>query len=338
MHISRPITVALAAVFLGAITVSTGRAQAEDAQPIAVHAELKVGAEWKYELSFDLLISEEGESAPMVGRIVQSANITFIADRETPDGSFIIKGKFDRLTSVWRRGDTQHEFSWVRNDEKEAEAEQVKPEPPVGLPEAALKLLQGEAPKVDDGAIFQSVIGALARSEFAVVVAADGRVVRVRGLGAVAELLSTAEDFDETALGMFLPPRFAEAIETIWRAVGDEHIKKIGDTWSKTRPVRFGRAGGLDITTAWRVASLDDDLMSGQGEITATAVAPDSPSLTQPVLEVVRGQGQASFKWSLSGRELIEREDRLDLALRWTLADLKSELHQLSTRRLRRLP
>lgn len=300
--------------------------------PITVRPELRVGAEWKYAVSFDLLLSDDRDESSEIGRIVQAAHVTLRALRDEPDGSHVIEGRFDRLTSVWRRGDVQYEFSWVRPEKPEKE------EAPAPLPAVQKLGPVVKQPAPDDGAIFEAAFTALVKRPFQIILSPDGRVASVQGFGVALKLLAKAAALDPSVMGMFFPTRFGEALEPIWRADGAGAVRKVGDTWTQRRSVEFGQAGRFEFTTDWTAKNIKRDVLDCAGVTVVKAIKPDHMSPAQPSVEIVHSDGGATFSWSLSDQTLIEREQRLSLGVRWKLGDLETALNQLSTSRLRRLP
>lgn len=294
------------------------------AQPFEVAPSMAVGDVWRYSASLDVLVNEQVEEESEVGRIVQSAHIALEAIREESDGALVVRGSFDRVTSVWRRGDTQYEFSWTR------------PEGDVVAPPDELTAEQLET--MDDGDVFRAVYEALATRPFEVRVSDTGVIESLTGFSTAIRLIALAEGLDNGALGMFLPPRLAESIAPIWTADGARDMDEIGDTWTESRGVGLGAAGSLDFTTAWTADRLrKDQRLECSGTVGAEVTTPERPSETQPTVEVLRGVGEASLTWSLADGWLLQREESLDLVTRWTLADIELAITQVSKRQLNRL-
>ncbi len=308
-----------AAIVLAGLWMSDGAI----AQAIDVSPRLGVGDQWRYSVSLDVLVNEENEGVTEAGRIVQSAHMTLEGVRLESDGSLVVSGSFDRITSVWRRGKLQHEFTWTRpKDEAVAPAEYTGE--------------QIEA--MTEPQIFNAIYESLATRPFELRVSSDGVIEAVAGFTGAIRLLALAEGLDNTSMGMFLPPRFGESLAPLWTADGARAIGAVGEEWTEQRGIGLGGAGALEITTNWKADRVrKDERLECSGTVSAEAIALELTAETQPTVEVRRGTGDASLVWSLADGQLLEREETLDLVSHWTLADLEMTITQLSTRRLMRL-
>lgn len=294
------------------------------AQDFEVRHGMEVGDVWRYSTTLDILISEAREAESVMGRLVQTIHVELEAVRDDGEGGLVVRGTFNRITSVWRRGDKQYEFSWTRPAEPDDDAEVETPD------------LAAEEPLAPAEA-FRSAHQFLAQRPFELVVSEAGVIRNVTGLNGAALILRRAPELDASALGMFLPPRFAEQLEPLWLADGAADASKAGDTWERARRVAMGPAGALEFKTSWRVEKHRNDSLTCRGALEARAIAPEEASPAQPVVEVLRGRGEASLEWHLADGRVQSRDEKLDLATRWTLNDLELTIAQVSTRRLARL-
>lgn len=307
------------------VVVATGAiASGAMAQAIDVRPSMEVGDAWRYSVSLDVLVNERTDEESEVGRIVQSAHVALEAIRAESDGAMVVRGSFERVTSVWRRGETQFEFSWTR---PQGEA----PTPPEDLTGEQVE-------EMTDAQLFRAMYESLATRPFEIRVSEDGIIESLTGFTSAVRLVALAEGLNDAALGMFLPPRFAEALAPLWSADGARGIDEIGDEWTESRGVGLGAAGSLELTTTWTADRLRQSRnLECSGVVAAAVIEPERRSETQPQVEALRGEGESSLVWSLADGRLIEREETLDLVTRWTLADIEISIAQISTRRLARL-
>lgn len=292
------------------------------AQAVDMQHSMRVGDTLRYAVSLNVLTLKEGADQTEMGRIAQTAHLTLHAARAEEDGSLIIEGRFDRLTTFWRRGDTQYEFTWTRPDADADAAPAAEPD--------------NDKEEADTPAsLFAAAHDALVKSPFELRVSSAGEILGVRGLAALGVVRMGKGD--PAMLGMLRPRLFAEALGPIWDAAGAGAISKVGDTWKTERRVDLAPAGAILLLTRWSADSAGDGVLAASGIPEARVEAPDHPSPSQPTMEIVRSGGSAGLEWSLTDGRLISWDESLDLGVRWTIGDLKIGLSQRSKRSLRRL-
>ena len=248
----------------------------------------------------------------------------------------IVLGRFDQLTSVWRRDGTQFEFTWLRSED-------IAEDPNVN---------EEDAPQVEEppspAEIYESALTALARAPFELRILASGEIAAVRGLSAAMRAIELSGEIQPTALGMLRPDLFSDALQPAWDLCGLAERRERLDggeplSWSQTRRVALGPAGSIEIETAWAVAPADPELGPAQearGRLNARVVAPSEPSPSQPSVEVGNAGGEATLPWTMEvdgPLRLQEWKESLTLVSRWRLGDLETAISQRARRGLRRL-
>ena len=316
------------------------------ADPISVQSAMGVGDQWRCSVSTDVFVSRTAGGDDALSRTVQSAQLTLKAMRLGDDGSIVVQGRFDRLTAVWRRGETQYEFTYVRpKDENKADGAADHPvEPNQGARNGAFANVDivppaenKEPEKPTDADVFKSAFRVLVSRPFELVVSSEGEITDVVGLGESLRVLATAEGLDSSAFGMFLPPKFAEALEPLWSASGAGAVHQLGDSWEQSRAVDLGPAGAIELTTTWAADKLKRQTLNCSGALSITTTKPERVSASQPSVDIAQASGTSSLTWSLADQRLMEWKEDLTLSTRWRLGDIEIKLTQLSKRRLHRL-
>ncbi len=314
----------VAALGMVAALLTMGTSFQAVAQEIDVAPRMNVGDVWRFSVALDVLVSEQAEETTEAGRIVQSAHVRLEAIRAEEDGAVVVRGDFDRMTSVWRRGNDQLEFSWSR---------------PAG--DAPI-----EAPDFDDEAIaamtdverFSAMYASIAAQSFELRIGPSGEILGVAGLTDGLRFMTANAGLNSAALGMFVPPRFAEALGPIWTASGAAAIEGVGDEWTEQREIGLGGAGELRIIADWTANRLrQDGRLECEGDVNVSIQLPDRPSETQPTVEVLRGVGDVEMTWSTADQTLVERAENLELTTSWVIGDIRMTMIQVSSRRLARL-
>ncbi len=280
---------------------------------------LEPGRTFRYAVSLDLLVLEEGQAASEMARVVQTAHITFDSVRREQGSALVVLARLDRLTTVYSRRGEQFEFTWNRaEDAAPGGLEIIDAEP-------------GAAPEPRD--VFLAAQRALVATPFELRVDDAGAVTSVTGL--TAEQIVLAGDADASMLGMFRPRLLAETLEPIWSAAGAGG--DAGDGWSSERRVSLGPAGAIVLTTAWNPGAVGEDALTSQGVISASVVAPETTSPTQPRVRILNADGGAELAWLFDEAVLQTWTETFNLGTRWTLGDLEITLNQRSKRSVRLL-
>jgi len=297
---------AAGALFAAALALSSAQAESVRTGP-------GVGETARYSLSVDLIVRDDNQQGTETGALIQTAHVALEGVGVEEDGSLLVRGRFDQLTSVWRRDGTQLEFSWSRQDD----ADPTPSEEPTTPAEA-----------------FEVIFAGLAARPFEARVSPSGVVVSLSGVMADAVAAKTGL-LDVNAVGMFRPARLAAMLGPIFDAASLPMHRP--QPWTSKRREALGRAGAVEIVTAWVPHVGDDSAVSAQGSITVRALEPTEASAGQPAVEIIRAQGNGELEWSpTTGLGLWS--ETLTLGTRWTIGDLTVGLSQRSERTVRRLP
>lgn len=314
---------------------------------LAVKPGIEVGRVWTYSISVDSLSKRDVEGALELGRTVQTAHVRMEATHAEEDGSVVVVGQFDRLTSMWRRGDTQFEFTWVRPEgDGKAPRQQAEDEPkPEKLAEGVHVLTKLDeninAPqprtKLTDAKVYQQAYESFVSKPFQIVLSHEGTIESVSGAWESVRALAEPDGLDASALGMFLPSPWADALAPIWNADGAAAIEQVGDTWTEKRETSLSSAGRIELTTTWAAKSANEQRLIGAGVVAAQFTGPAITSAAQPRVDIKRFDGSASMQWSLKEQSLISRVERMELTIAWVIGDIEAMLTQHATRRLNRI-
>jgi len=277
-----------------------------------------VGQTARYSLSVRVIVREDSADATETAALIQTAHVTLEPIAQEDDGGLIVRGRFDRLTAVWRRGDEQLEFIWPRDD---APALGAAPEAPI-VDEA---LSPSEA--------FAAVFEATAAQPFELIVSADGQVVSVRGLTAEARAQASGM-VDPAAVGMLRPARFAAIVQPIFDA-GGLPMGRLAP-WTRTRVEPMGAAGAVTIVTAWRPVEGEEGRVEAEASATITVAPRDPASDGQPVFELTRAEGEGALVWSAQAG-LQAWSETLVIGGRWSVGDIQARLSVRSERAVRRI-
>jgi len=303
------------AACVGLTLAMAGAPAVATAQEVTIAPALEADSTWTYDLELDLLISQDVEDQETSGRVVQSARVRFDAqDVDADAGTASVTAEIERLTLMWRRGDTQHEFSWRRaaDDEVDAAADGGGDD--------------------GDGDAFRRMGRALTAASIAFTVdLGSGEVSGVQGLEEAAGLASPASGLDRSALGLFNPGQFGDAVEPIWSADGGAGLTvEPGTGWQTQRDVPLGPAGAYLVITDWRSTDVDDQRVAYGGSVFVEVARPEASSPETPSVRLIQQSGSVEAVWSLDHGVLEERTAVQAISAEWTLAGLSATQNQRS--------
>lgn len=315
----------LSASFLVSL-ISTGPCLAQDA--VTLVRKLHPGQELSYAFHRDLKVSQtpsgaaEGDQpAAAESSIVQSGTITLTVAAVRDDGVADVRIRFSDLKLSADTPDGAQQF------DSAAPAQPADKAPEAGADEAA-----------SEPSLLSALGNALASAPMSCSIAPDGTVRGLNGYESVIAVLGKAPAEERWLSGMFMPDALILAIEQLVAVEGATGPRKPGDGWQTTQRTGLGSAGALEVTTDWRLDSIENGIAKIVGEESLDLLVPQQADQSSPRVQLGESSGSSEIAWSVADGALISLRQEQKAATTWSLGELSVEQQQVTTFRLERKP
>lgn len=276
-----------------ALALSPAVARASD--PLHIRPEIKTGDSFKYALSMNLSVTQEGGGEP--ARSIQStssASFKVMIDEAAPDRS--TKGRI--------------EFERVKVTAPEPNEPNMGFEFPV----------QGGLP--DDAPAWRKLGSVLGGAKLTFTTDSKGNVTITGGFEDFIGAVSKLERADNRLFGFFTPEQFAALIRPIFDTDSAGESERVaGGAWQSTELIPMPPIGAMSVTHNWTTSGLDGRAIGYSGKSTfefrRSASAPESA----PGVTLAESNGFTTATFDLNYNLLSYRKSNAMLKTNWDVGE-----------------